>query len=488
MRVFLIVMAGVALMSNYSIANQTKEIRTYFSVSEPIDPARVLTMEDTEMSYALATTLVDWDDSKQILSHLASRWSVTSKALQFTLSDNARWSDGNMITSEQVKQSLDRAKRVYGHDLASFFDSITAIKCPDSKTVLLELSIENSAPAVLKKLTEPMYGIVRVHDHDKIDLSTTSGPYYLSSHTDHETVMKQNIHWVHMDPGMAAQIILRPNSSGVNAQAILLSDTWPNLVATHSLMGESLLSNLKHRGFVFWERNLDRTFLLTSSNGRLNEADLFQLFRFLQKNLDRSEISQGLTGYTLAQQLFPRGSAMYAENLKCPDLPSELPASLKGKRLNVLISPERVAPEIRDGFARAITKATGVNPQFTQVSLNQLSSAIKAGHHDFYLGSVGVADPNYEGALSFFFETTPPIIASGSGDQDLAQRTAQIRKEKSEGNRLQAARDMLRDAVCYGHFVPLFQYSTTVIARPELDLSKIPSTDESVSFSKVRFR
>jgi MarR-like DNA-binding transcriptional regulator SgrR of sgrS sRNA len=488
MRFLLLILVGVALMSNFSVADQSKEIRTYFSVSEPIDPARVLTMEDTEMSYALATTLVDWDDSKQIISRLAARWTVSEKTLEFRLSDKALWSDGQPITSEQVKQSLERARRKYGTDLKSFFDSVTAIKTPDAKTLVLELSVANSAPAVLKKLTEPMYGIVRVVNHEQADLTTTSGPYYLSTHTAQETVLKRNSHWVHFDSGMAERIILRKSATGVNAQSLLISDSWPNLVATHSLMGESLLASLKQRGLIFWERNLDRTFLLTSMNGRLKEEELFQLFRFLQKNIDRSEISRGLTGHTPADQLFPRGSSMYVENLKCTDFSSEIPSSLRGKKLNVLISPERVAPEIRDNFARAVKKATGIEPEFTEVPLNQLSSAVKARHHDFYLGSVGVADPNYEGALSFFFETTPPIIASGTGEQNLAQRTIQVRKEKDEFKRIASARSMLQDAVCYGHFVPLFQYSTTVIARPELDLSKIPSTDESVSFSKVRFR
>ena len=476
-------------MSQISAADQAKEIRTYLSVSEPIDPAKVLTMADTEMSYALATTLVDWDDSKQIISRLASRWSVTGpKTIQFTISDKALWSDGTRITSEQVKKSLERAKRKYESDLKSFYDSIDAIKCPSPNTLVLELRVENTALAILKKLTEPMYGVVRVLDHDQIDLSNTSGPYYLSRDSRQETVLNQNSHWLQWDPGMARQIILRPAKSDSDMQAVLLTDPWPNLVATHSLMGESLLSQLKQRGFVFWERNLDRTFMLTSMNGRLERSEQFQLFRFLQRNLDRSSISQGLTGYTSADQLFPHGSALYTEDLSCPDASSSLPAGLRGRKFRILISPERVSPSIRDNFSRALEKVTGVQPEFIEKPLNQISAVAKKGEHDFYLGSVGVADPNYEGALSFFFETTPPIISSGTGIQDFSKRSAQLRQEEDATARLQAARAMLRDVVCYGHIVPLFQYSTTVIAKSDLDLSAIPSTDESISFSKVRFR
>jgi hypothetical protein len=82
----------------------------------------------------------------------------------------------------------------------------------------------------------------------------------------------------------------------------------------------------------------------------------------------------------------------------------------------------------------------------------------------------------------------PAPIPSGEGAENFAERTARIRTEKDDNKRMELARAMLGDVVNYGHIVPLFHFSTIVMAKQELDLSQIPATDETVSFSKVRFK
>ena len=51
-----------------------REIKTYMSFGLPVDPAKVFTLVDLDLSYALASTLVDWSDSKEVISGLADRW------------------------------------------------------------------------------------------------------------------------------------------------------------------------------------------------------------------------------------------------------------------------------------------------------------------------------------------------------------------------------------------------------------------------------
>lgn len=476
-------------MSNANVAYREKEIRTYLSISQPIDPAQVFTLADLDMSYALGSTLVDWDDSKQILAGLASRWAMPdSKTLQFTLSEKARWSTGAAITSIEVKQSLERAKRVHGKDLRSLFDAIDRIECPDAKTLEFHVHADKSAAAILKKLTEPMYGVLRIKGHDQIDLGVSSGPYVLSRSSASEVALVKNSHWINHDAGMAEHIILRQPVAGQDQQTALISDPWPNLVATHSLMKDSLMANLREHHLTSWKRSLDRTLMLAPFKGRIKTAEGFQFFRYLQKSLDRSGVTHGLTGHTPATQLFPNGSSLAAEDLTCAPMPSDLPVSFKGKKLRVLISPERVSPALRDNFSRAIEKAVGATPSFHEVPLTSLLSAVKQEDYDFYLGSFGVADPNIDGALSYYFELGTPPIPSGQGAQEFSRRTVEVRSEKDEGKRLALARAMLKDVVCYGHIVPLLHFSTVVIARAEIDLGRVPTTDECISFSKVRFR
>ena len=73
----------VALQCNLTFAkgaetmgNSSKTIRTYMNFSDEIDPAKILSMADLELSIALATPLVVFDEQRQIAAGLAERWEV----------------------------------------------------------------------------------------------------------------------------------------------------------------------------------------------------------------------------------------------------------------------------------------------------------------------------------------------------------------------------------------------------------------------------
>jgi MarR-like DNA-binding transcriptional regulator SgrR of sgrS sRNA len=467
----------------------SREIRTYMTVSRPLDPARVVTLTDLDLSYALASPLVNWDDSHQIIAALASRWSIASdQSLHFTLSDQAKWSNGVPILAEDVKASLRRAEEAHGEDLKSLFSAVSGIDCPDSKTVVIRLKGKSAPGAILKKLTEPMYGVVKVKDRLSVDLSVSSGPFYLDHDSADELVMKSNPYWFDVKPGMAERLVIRAPLVGQDPQTALFSDPWPNLIASHSLMSLSLNESLKNDHLKIWPRSYDRFYLLTAYNGRMKSPEGFAFFRYLQSHLDSKDIPDGLTGYSPTNQMFPRGSILHSDMTQRAGEPVALPQGFRGKALHVLISPERVSPKLRDNFARALARVTGATPVFNEVPINQLAAVVKTGDFDFYLGSVGVTDPNYEGTLSYFFELNPTLIPSAGGQEDFAQRTVNLRLEKDDGKRLGLAREILQDVIRYGHIVPLFHCSTVVIARPEIDLSAVPTTDETISFSKVRFQ
>jgi ABC-type transport system substrate-binding protein len=487
---FTVYFQGVFMnVSQAENSKSDREIRTYLSVSLPVDPARVVTINDIEMAYALSSTLVDLDDVQGIKAGLASRWSVTSdgKAIRFELSPDLKWSNGERLVAGEVKASFERAKAVYYDDLKSLFDSISSVVVPDDLTIEFKLQAGVSTLAVLNKLTEPMYGVVKVKAGNKIDLVETSGPFVLDRASPQEVILRENLHWFRRNEAMPAQVVIHPPKDNINPQTTILKDPWPNLVSSQSLMTDAVSNDLKVNHVKTWTRTLDRAFIITPCNGRFANPEGFATLRFLRDHLDRQLLTRGLTGYTVADQLYPMGYSLYDRDLKIESQDKDK-HPVGNKKLKILVIPERVSPEILENFSNAIVKLFGLKPEFRSVSLNQIGSVMKAGDYDFYLGSFGVADPNYEGALSYFFETSPPPIPSGEGVENFAERNANIRKEKNDNKRIELARAMLGDVVSYGHIVPLFHFSTLVMARPELDLSQVPVTDETVSFSKVRFK
>ena len=49
-------------------------------------------------------------------------------------------------------------------------------------------------------------------------------------------------------------------------------------------------------------------------------------------------------------------------------------------------------------------------------------------------------------------------------------------------------REIIIHAQEAGHVLPLFHFSSLAIAKPGVNISKIPNSDETVLFSKVRMR
>jgi len=470
-----------------------KELRAYLPFSTPVDPAYIVTIPDMDISYALAATLVDWDESKQVQSGLAARWTrVDPKTFRFQLRAGAKWSNGKIISAQEVKESFDRAERVHSADLKAFFDQVDSIKVNTAENSIdIHLKAAIADDGILKKLTEPMYGVVKVNSKGELDLSVSSGPYILESSTEHELMLRKNPNWFNSNDALANRIVIRRPIAGASAdlETSLKVESWPNIVAAHYLIGEKLLGRIKDQGFEVWRRNLDRVFLLSFYGKKQISPDEAQLFRFLLNSAAKSEVTKGLSGFTEGTQMFPRAYPLYTSDLKCEENgPATLPSVYKGKKLKVLYSPERVSPELLSNFTSFIKNATGSEPAYTSVSISELSIAGKKGDFDVYLGSLGVADPNFEGALSYFFEMSLPTIPSGTGKHDFKTRLFEARRISDTGKKVLEMRKIMSDALCGGYVLPLFHFSTTVIAKPGIDLSQVPTTDESVSFSKVRFK
>ena len=100
-----------------------------------------------------------------------------------------------------------------------------------------------------------------------------------------------------------------------------------------------------------------------------------------------------------------------------------------------------------------------------------------------------INDPNVEGFMGFVFGLTPPIIPNaGEGKKDFQARIKTARATPDQLERNLEYRRIFTESVQEGCVLPLFHYSTIVIAKEGIDLSQIPTTDETVAFSKVQFK
>src|SRR6185437_14934010 len=88
---FLLLFSGGPTMA----ATESPTIKTYMSFAYPVDPAKIKTLVDMDISYALSSTLVDWSESRSLTEGLAVPLeSSNEKEIVLRLKPEAKWSDG----------------------------------------------------------------------------------------------------------------------------------------------------------------------------------------------------------------------------------------------------------------------------------------------------------------------------------------------------------------------------------------------------------
>ncbi|MBK9294525.1 MAG: hypothetical protein IPM57_08780 [Oligoflexia bacterium] len=461
------------------------EVRTYMAFSSIIDPAKIVTTPDMDLSYALASTMVEWGIDKQFVSGLAEKWEIIGdRIFRFHIRKNTKWSNGKPVTSSQVKKSLERGIKVHPTDMQSFTKIVEKMELPSKDTIDFRLKVDAVTSGLLGKLTEPNFGIVYVNDDGSLDLSTTTGAFYLKKNSKTELYLERNENWINFNSNSAKSINIRQPEKGILNQALLLEDNWPNLIQTSSLIPADIMKKYEDKSFQIWRRPTDRIFIFQLSKS-LHNSDGLNLFKYLYRKINREKVVQGLAGFQLTEQMFPKGYQLHAPDFKVDLGAVTLPTVYKTRPLKILISPERVPQTLKENLEKVIKEAVGLAPTFISVPINEVHNYYKKGEYDFYAGTVGLADPDPEGAMSFYFENEFRIIPSI--ESDFIKRLDAARKQQNKMEKLKQMRSMLADAVNTGHLLPLFNSSTIGIARKGIDLSHVPLTDESVTLSKIRF-
>ncbi len=467
-----------------------REVRTYLPFTFPVEPARIKTVPDTTISNALATSLVEWDDQKEITKGVAESWKMVSpKLYRFTLNRNARWSDGSPITATQVKQSLDRSIKINVNSLQSIVQLVESIEIHSDRELDFKLKILAQETELPEKLARAQFGIVKVTTNEQIDLSVGTGPYVLLPTSSRaELVLIRNPEWLlkERETSIPNQVTIRRPPKDLDSHAVLISDPWPNLIEALSIASSTVTKKYNTEKFEIWKSPLTH-FLSIQLGKETANTEGQSLIRFLRSNLILEEVANGLSGYSIATQVFPHGYPLFSHEFSCSNQMKEpLPRKFQYKPLNILISPTRIHSQLKENLQRFITRVTGNKPNFISVPLEEVYERMSRGGFDLYAGTSGIADPSVEQTISSYLEGKIPLVFS-MGNTFL-QRLDSARKEKNDTKKNNEMRSILRDAICDGHVLPLFHAATIAIGRPYLDLQFVPSSDEAITFSKIRFR
>jgi len=112
-----------------------------FSPPDSLNPFVAVNESSIVVDRLTYESLVDYDQNFNYVPYLATSWETSSdgKTWTFHLTDKAMWQDGQPLTSEDVKFTIDYIKKNELGQYASFVDPITDVTTPDKTTVVMKL-------------------------------------------------------------------------------------------------------------------------------------------------------------------------------------------------------------------------------------------------------------------------------------------------------------------------------------------------------------
>lgn len=175
------------------------------------------------MRYGLGECLTKFDEKMNIQPWLAESWSVSDDHLTWTfkIRDNVKFSNGDALTADAVKQSIERAF-AKNTRAATFFQYVSI----DADGQNLTIQTTKPLPGMPGYLADPLFIIVDVAAENGRDFSKEgpicTGPYTVESFVKERAVMKKNEnYWAGEVPYKSVEIpsIDDPNTRAMALQA-----------------------------------------------------------------------------------------------------------------------------------------------------------------------------------------------------------------------------------------------------------------------------
>jgi peptide/nickel transport system substrate-binding protein len=117
-------------------------------IIKSLDPGRTIETTSNMVNHSVYDSLVTFDgeDLSMPKPSLATEWKISDegKTYTFNIRRNVKFASGNVLTSADVKWSLDRVKNLKNNP-SFFLNSVDEILAPDPSTVVLKLKAPNPA-------------------------------------------------------------------------------------------------------------------------------------------------------------------------------------------------------------------------------------------------------------------------------------------------------------------------------------------------------
>ena len=154
---------------------------------DSLDPHRAVSAGTKEVLFNIYEGLVKPDSDGNLIEALAESYEISedAKVYTFTLREGVKFHNGDAVTAEDVKYSIDKcADTSNGDPLVSAYSIVERVEIPDEKTVEIYLSEANT------EFLAYMTTAIVPRDYEELDTDPIgTGPFKYDSRNPQENVI-----------------------------------------------------------------------------------------------------------------------------------------------------------------------------------------------------------------------------------------------------------------------------------------------------------
>lgn len=277
---------------------------------DSLDPHKATAAGTKEILFNIFEGLVKPDENGNLINAVASDYTISEDGLvyTFTLRDNVKFHNGNVVTCEDVKYSLERVSGLLdGTPLISTLSTIQAVDILDDKTVQVTVGSAN---------TELIYSFVAAiipagSGEDEAANPIGTGPFSFVSYTPQVgiVVKKNPDYWQEGLPYLD-----EVNFKIVNSPDTALLDLQGGSIDIYAYMTDSQAQELKDSFHVMYApSNVAQALFLNNAEAPLDDVRVRQAILYALDRESVNEFVSGGNGTIISSAMLPTLKESYVD-------------------------------------------------------------------------------------------------------------------------------------------------------------------------------
>lgn len=458
-----------------------------FLMPEAVEPASVTAAGHYILAHHLVRPLTKLDKFGKIQGDLAIKWQHTTDRKTWTLTlGEAKFSNGDAITSADVLASVERQKKLGGGVHFKFSDIVKA-EAPNATTVKFTLSGPRND--FIFDLSKPEFGVLHKSDAGAVrgaaSFAVSSGAYFLARKEGRSYRLKRNPHYL-SDAKNDLELVMESADGQASPEA--LGSGKINFFTPHGnvseenhrkvVENEKLRGERPHIGFSYWLSVHPNSTAFRSPGSRA----------FLQKMV------QEFSSPELRGHQWEKAHQLYLPDGDGRPSAAELESTWKTIFARAK-APKGAKPKVRLISFRQeeplIGALTAYLSQWYELEIvpykseEELIALVKSGKFDLKIQSNDFSSTDLSENLKVTFNEIRPYIFL-SRDSKVRKLLAESLETGDKERRSRIYKDIATTLLLDGAIAPLAYHRLWFYMSKTLDTSPWSSTYPEISFWKVR--